>query len=429
MKNYQKLNRIELQGELDTVLAQYEAYRAKNLKLDMSRGKPSTEQLDLSMPMLDMVSGDRDMKTLDGSDVRNYGQLDGLPETKKLFSEILGVTPDHILVGGNSSLNMMFDVIILAMTLGIMGETPWSRLDRPVKFLCPVPGYDRHFAICELFGIQMVNIPMNNDGPDMNKVREYVENDSSVKGIWCVPKYSNPTGITYSDSVVREFAALNPAAKDFRIYWDNAYCVHDLNNTPDHLLNLFDECRKRGSENLVYCFASTSKISFSGAGIAVMAASVENMKDLKPKRSIQTIGPNKVNQLMHARYFKDIPAVEAHMSKHRAILAPKFETVISMLDAELAPRGIAEYTRPNGGYFISFHTLSDCAKRVGELCGEAGVTLTEVGATFPYGKDPENTNIRIAPTFPPVSELKEAMEVFCLSVRLASLEKLLGQAV
>ena len=427
MKPYQEMSEAEQKDEYSSNLDQYKKYQAMGLKLDMSRGKPGSDQLELSMPMLDTVSSNKDLRTLDGSDVRNYGQLEGLPETRRLFGELLGVDPDSILVGGNSSLNMMFDAVNFAMSLGIMGSTPWGKLEK-VKFLCPVPGYDRHFAICELFGIEMVNVPLNADGPDMDLVQSLVESDTSVKGIWCVPKYSNPTGTTYSDETVRRFAALKPAAKDFRIFWDNAYCVHDLTDTPDPLLNLFDECKKLGSEDLVYEFASTSKISFSGAGIAVMAASPANMKDLKSKRSIQTIGPNKINQLMHARYFSNVDAVTEHMKKHREIIAPKFAAVLSKLDSDILPLGIASYTRPNGGYFISFNTMDGCAKRVGELCKAAGVTLTAVGATYPYGNDASNSNIRIAPTFPPVSELKTAMEVFCVSVKLASLEKLLGLA-
>lgn len=374
--------------------------------------------------MLDVLHGQHEMRAEGGVDIRNYGQLDGIPEVKRIFSELLDVAPKNIMVGANSSLNLMFDCVCWAESLGIMGCTPWARLDK-VKFLCPVPGYDRHFAITELFGIEMIPIKMNQSGPDMEEVRRYVENDESVKGIWCVPKYSNPTGVTYSEETVRAFAALKPAARDFRIFWDNAYCVHHLTDTPDTLVNIFDACREYGSEDLVYEFTSTSKISFSGAGIAVIAASDANMADLKKKRTIQTIGPNKVVQMMHARYFHNAEGILAHMAKHRALLAPKFEAVLEALDAELAPLGIASYTRPNGGYFISFDTMPGCAKRVGELCREAGVVLTTVGATFPYGKDPKDANIRIAPSFPPIEELKAAVAVFCTSVKLASLEKLL----
>lgn len=425
MKKYQEMSQEELRAEYNAVYAQYQKYCAQGLSLDMSRGKPSAAQLELSMPMLDVLHGQHDMRAEGGVDIRNYGQLDGIPEVKRIFSELLDVAPENIMVGANSSLNLMFDCVCWAESLGIMGCTPWAKLDK-VKFLCPVPGYDRHFAITELFGIEMIPIQMGSNGPDMEEVRRYVENDPAVKGIWCVPKYSNPTGITYSDDTVRAFAALKPAAKDFRIYWDNAYCVHHLTDTPDVLLNIFDACREYKSEDMVYEFTSTSKISFSGAGIAVIAASDANMADLKKKRTIQTIGPNKVVQLMHARYFHDAAGIAAHMEKHRALLAPKFEAVLSALDAELAPLGIASYSRPNGGYFISFDTLSGCASRVGELCKKAGVVLTTVGATFPYGKDPQDTNIRIAPSFPPIEELRAAVAVFCTSVRLASLEKLMA---
>lgn len=425
MKKYQEMSQEELRAEYNAVYAQYQKYCAQGLSLDMSRGKPSAAQLELSMPMLDVLHGQHDMRAEGGVDVRNYGQLDGIPEVKRIFSELLDVAPENIMVGANSSLNLMFDCVCWAESLGIIGCTPWAKLDK-VKFLCPVPGYDRHFAITELFGIEMIPIQMGSNGPDMEEVRKYVENDPAVKGIWCVPKYSNPTGITYSDDTVRAFAALKPAAKDFRIYWDNAYCVHHLTDTPDVLLNIFDACREYKSEDMVYEFTSTSKISFSGAGIAVIAASDTNMADLKKKRTIQTIGPNKVVQLMHARYFHDAAGIAAHMEKHRALLAPKFEAVLSALDAELAPLGIASYSRPNGGYFISFDTLSGCASRVGELCKKAGVVLTTVGATFPYGKDPQDTNIRIAPSFPPIEELRAAVAVFCTSVRLASLEKLMA---
>ena len=425
MKKYQEMSQEELRAEYNAVYAQYQKYCAQGLSLDMSRGKPSAAQLELSMPMLDVLHGQHDMRAEGGVDVRNYGQLDGIPEVKRIFSELLDVAPENIMVGANSSLNLMFDCVCWAESLGIMGCTPWAKLDK-VKFLCPVPGYDRHFAITELFGIEMIPIQMGSNGPDMEEVRRYVENDPAVKGIWCVPKYSNPTGITYSDDTVRAFAALKPAAKDFRIYWDNAYCVHHLTDTPDVLLNIFDACREYKSEDMVYEFTSTSKISFSGAGIAVIAASDANMADVKKKRTIQTFGPNKVVQLMHARYFHDAAGIAAHMEKHRALLAPKFEAVLSALDAELAPLGIASYSRPNGGYFISFDTLSGCASRVGELCKKAGVVLTTVGATFPYGKDPQDTNIRIAPSFPPIEELRAAVAVFCTSVRLASLEKLMA---
>ena len=425
MKQYASMTHAEQKAEYDRLLNEYRAFCDQHLSLDMSRGKPSNEQLELSMPMLDVLHGQHDMRAEGGVDIRNYGQLDGIPEVKRIFADLLEVEPDNIMVGGNSSLNMMFDCINCAEALGIMGCTPWAKLDK-VKFLCPVPGYDRHFSICELFGIEMINIPMKEDGPDMDLVREYVENDDSVKGIWCVPKYSNPTGITYSDDVVRAFAALKPAAKDFRIFWDNAYCVHHLSDTPDQLLNIFTACKEQGSEDLVYEFTSSSKISFSGAGIAVVAASKANMADLKSKRTIQTIGPNKVVQLMHARYFHTADGIREHMKKHRALIEPKFNVVLDAFDKELSGLDIASYTRPNGGYFISFDTMPGCASRVGELCKQAGVVLTTVGATFPYGKDPEDKNIRVAPTFPSIEELSQAVTLFCLCVKMASLEKLMN---
>ena len=428
MNRYLDMTNEELQLEYNAVKAQFDDYCKRGLKLDMSRGKPSPEQLTLSMPILEVLYGERNLLAEGGVDIRNYGQLDGIPEVKRIFSKMLDVEPKNILVGANSSLNMMFDCISWAMALGIMGHTPWAKLDN-VKFLCPVPGYDRHFAITELFGIEMIPVPMSltgtSVGPDMEIVRQWVENDPSVKGIWCVPKYSNPTGITFTDDIVREFAMLKPAAPDFRIFWDNAYSVHDLTESGDILLNIFDVCKEYGTEDLVYEFTSSSKISFSGAGVAVIAASDANMADLKSKRTIQTIGPNKVVQLMHSRFFKDFDGIKAHMQKHRAILAPKFNTVFDALDKEIAPLNIASYSRPKGGYFICFDTMPGCAKRVGALCEEAGVTLTKIGTTFPYGKDPLDTNIRIAPSFPSIEELSLAMEIFCVAVKLATVEKLM----
>lgn len=425
MKAYNKMSKAELEQEYAKNLKKYNEYKSLNLELDMSRGKPCTEQYELSMPMFENIVNNYDMTTIDGTDTRTYGQLTGIPEVKQLFGELLGVDAQNILVGGNSSLNLMFDCICLAMSLGINGEKPWAHQEE-VKFLCPVPGYDRHFSICELFRIKMINIPLNDDGPDMDIVKEYVENDETVKGIWCVPKYSNPTGITYSDETVCKFAALKPAAKDFRIYWDNAYFVHDLTDEKVNLLNIFDECKKYGSEEMVLEFVSTSKVSFSGAGIAILAAYGNTMKELVYRRSIQTIGPNKVNQLMHIRHFKDVDGIYSQMDRHRDIIAPKFQICLDILDNELGGLEIANYTRPKGGYFISFNSLDGCAKRVGELCKDAGVIITTVGATYPYGIDPNNQNIRIAPTFPPIEELKTAMSVFSNAVKIASLEKLLN---
>lgn len=406
---------------------QYDNFRAAGLRLDMSRGKPSAKQLDLSNGILDCLSSKDILNAEDGVDCRNYGGIDGIPEAKRLFSDILGVPTDYIIIGGNSSLNMMYDTIARAMLHGVYGSTkPWAALES-VKFLCPSPGYDRHFAICEHFGIDMITVPMKEDGPDMDVVERLVGSDSSIKGIWCVPKYSNPDGITYSDEVVARFARLQPAAEDFRIFWDNAYIVHDLEGS-DKLLNIFDECRAAGTEDMVFEFASTSKITFPGAGLAVMAASKNNVAFIKKQLTIQTIGPDKLNQLRHVRYFKDINGITAHMKKQAEMLIPKFNLVVEMLAKELSPLGLVQFHKPNGGYFISVNVPDGCAKEVVRLCAEAGVVLTPAGATYPYGKDPHDRNIRIAPTFPPIDELQTAMELFCLCVKLASARKLLCKA-
>ena len=407
---------------------EYKEAASKGLKLDMSRGKPAAKQLDLSRDMLDVVNSSSDLKCEDGVDVRNYGILDGISEAKKIMADILGVSSDNVIVFGNASLNIMYDMVSRAMLFGILGSTPWSKLDK-VKFLCPVPGYDRHFAITELFGVEMINIPMKADGPDMDLVEKYVNNDESVKGIWCVPKYSNPQGITYSDEVVKRFAALKPAAKDFRIFWDNAYAIHDLyEDDKDELLEIFAECKKNGNEDMVYEFCSTSKVTFAGGGISALAASKSNIDDVKRTMTIQTIGHDKVNQLRHARYFKDINGVYDHMKKHAAILRPKFEAVINEFEKELSGLGIASWVKPKGGYFISFETMEGCAKAVVAKCKEAGVTLTGAGATYPYKKDPNDSNIRIAPSLPTEEELKQATELFILCVKLVSVDKLLETA-
>lgn len=425
MNKYLQMSATQLQEEFQAVRAQYKEMSSKGLNLDMSRGKPGADQLELSMDMLSQLS-EKGIKSASGIDTRNYGLLDGLPETKALFAQLLNVPSSSIVVGGNSSLNLMYDAIARAMSLGICGSTPWCKLER-VKFLCPVPGYDRHFAICELFGIDMINIPMSSTGPDMDMVRQLVESDEDIKGIWCVPMYSNPSGVTYSDETVKAFANLKPKAADFRIYWDNAYCVHHLTDTPDTLLNIFEECEKAGNPDIVFGFASTSKISFSGSGIAVIAASAKNIAEIKRSMTIQTIGHDKMNQLRHSLFFKDADAVALHMKKHRAILEPKFKAVFDSLEAEISPLGIGDYNIPRGGYFVSFNTLPGCAKRVYTLCKEAGVTLTGAGASFPYGVDPSDRNIRLAPTFPPVVELETAMKLFCICVRMASLEKLIRE--
>lgn len=423
-KSYLKLDiksAASLKAELEK---KYEEYVSKNLSLDMSRGKPAPNQLDISEGLLSVISENEDVAGIK-PDVRNYGGLDGIPEMKSLFAEILGVSPSEVIVGGNASLTMMFDMVSRSVTHGVLGSTPWCKLDE-VKFLCPVPGYDRHFGICECFGIKMINVPMTDEGPDMDVVRKYVENDESVKGIWCVPKYSNPSGITYSDDTVRAFAALKPAAKDFRIFWDNAYCVHDLTDEGDRLLNILDECRKAGNEDMCYIFASTSKISFPGAGVAAMAMSEANIASNKKVMKYQMIGPDKINQLRHVRYFKNADGVRAHMKKHAEILAPKFKMVTDTFERELGGLDIAEWTVPKGGYFISLDVMDGTAKRVHKLMADAGVVMTGCGATFPYGIDPNDRNLRIAPSFPSEDELKTASEMLCLCTKLAALEKIIG---
>ncbi len=422
-----KMTREQLVEFKNEVQSEYDSFKAKGLKLDMSRGKPCSEQLDLTMPMLDTLNSSSDLKSENGTDCRNYGILDGIPEAKKLFADILEVSPDEVIVGGNSSLALMYDTITRAMLYGVVGsERPWCKEEK-IKFLAPVPGYDRHFAICEKLGIEMINVPMTDNGPDMDIVEELVAKDKSIKGIWCVPMYSNPGGTTYSDETVKRFASLKTAAPDFRIFWDNAYCIHHLSDTPDKLLNIMEECKKNGTENRVYIFTSTSKITFSGAGLAAMAASVENIADIKKSMTVQTIGYDKINMLRHTRFFGNKENVFEHMKKHRAIIEPKFDAVLSALETEIAPIGGCEWSKPNGGYFISFNAPKGCAKRIVELCKEAGVVLTGAGATFPYGKDPDDRNIRIAPTYPTVSDLSLATKLFCICVKLAYAEKLLSE--
>ena len=391
----------------------------------MARGKPGKEQLDLSLGLLDVLNSKSDFVGTDGMDCRNYGVLEGIDECRKLFGDILGVDSKYVMVGGSSSLNMMFDTISCMMTKSIVdGCKPWYEVKNR-KFLCPVPGYDRHFGITEYYGFEMIPVPMTENGPDMDVVEKLVESDDSIKGIWCVPKYSNPQGITYSDETVKRFAALKPAAKDFRIMWDNAYCIHDINDTPDELLNIFDECKKNGTEDMPVLFCSTSKITFPGAGVAAMAASENNMKVFKERYNYEVISYDKLNMLRHVRYFKDFDGIMEHMQKHKEVLRPKFDIVLNALESNLKPVGIGEWTNPNGGYFVSIDVLSGTAKRVVQLCKEAGVVMTGAGATYPYGKDPDDKNIRIAPTFPPNDELITAMDVFCICTKLAACEKLL----
>lgn len=418
-KPYADMTAAELQAEKAELEKRYNDFKAKNLKLDMSRGKPGSDQLDLSNE-LNAVSD----YTENGVDLRNYGMMDGTPACKKLFADLMQVKPENVIVGPNASLTLMFDYIAQCFTHGA-GDTPWCRLNS-VKFLCPVPGYDRHFTILEHFGIEMINIEMKADGPDMDAVEEAVK-DPSVKGMFCVPKYSNPQGITYSDAVVRRIAALRPAAKDFRVIWDNAYMVHDIVEDGDKLLNIFDLLPEYGNEDMVVEVCSTSKITFPGAGVSALTASDNNIKAIKKRLNAQTISYDKMNQHRHVEFFKDVNGILAHMKKHAAILKPKFDMVLKHLNQELAGLGIASWTEPRGGYFISLDVLDGCAKRVGELCKEAGVVLTTVGATFPYGKDPNNRNIRIAPTYPPLDELDTAAELLCVCVRLAAAEKILAQ--
>ena len=422
---YNDMSKEELLTLKESLNKEYAEAKAKGLALDMSRGKPSAKQLDVSLGLLDTINSSSDLKALDGTDCRNYGVLDGIPEAKKLMADMMGTTPDHVIVYGNASLNIMYDQISRAYTHGILGNTPWCKLDK-VKFLCPVPGYDRHFAITERFGIEMINIPMSESGPDMGMVEEYVSKDASVKGIWCVPKYSNPQGYTYSEETVKRMAALKPAAEDFRIFWDNAYVIHDLyDDNKDEIADIISECEKAGNPDMVFEFASTSKVSFPGSGIAALATSANNIADIKKQLTIQTIGHDKLNQLRHVRFFKDINGLKEHMIKHAEFMRPKFEAVESVLEEELGGLGIGSWTEPKGGYFISFEAMDGCAKAIVAKCKEAGVKLTGAGATFPYGKDPKDSNIRIAPSFPTPEEMKQAADLFVLCVKLVSVEKLL----
>lgn len=429
MKPYKVMTRKELMAQKAELDRQFADAKGKGLQLDMSRGKPEPAQLDMGMGLLDALNSDSDMKSMEGMDTRNYGLLTGITEARHLMADVMDVSADNVIVFGNSSLSIMYDMISRSVTHGVMGSTPWCKLDK-VKFLCPVPGYDRHFAITQHFGIEMLLIPMTPTGPDMDLVERYVSEDEAVKGIWCVPKYSNPQGITYSDETVRRFAALKPAAKDFRIYWDNAYAVHHLyEDKQDTLLEILSACEKAGNPDMVYEFCSTSKISFSGAGIAAMACSTANMEDVKKTLTLRTIGYDKVNQLRHARFFKNLEGMHNHMKKHADIIRPKFEAVLSVLEKELGGLEIGEWTKPLGGYFISFEAMEGCAKEIVAKCKELGVVLTGAGATFPYGKDPKDSNIRIAPTYPTAEEMAEATDVFVLCVKLVSVEKLLQNAV
>ena len=423
MKQYLEMTAEELKAELEKVEKEYKEWKGRGLTLDMSRGKPGPDQMDVSNILFGMIKGDEDFRNASGIDCRNYGGLTGLIELRGLFAEIMGVDASQVMVGGNSSLNMMFDVIAQGMSHGFAGQKPWL-LQGGTKMLCPVPGYDRHFAIADYFGMELIPIPMNEEGPDVEMIAEYVK-DEKVKGMFCVPKYSNPGGIVYSDDVVRKIAALTPAAKDFRIIWDNAYAIHGFEDTEDHLLHIYDECKKLGHEDMVLIFTSTSKISFPGAGVAALAASPANLAELEHRMSFQTIGPDKLNQLRHARAFKTMDDLKAHMKRHAAILKPKFDTVTSILDKKVAGLGIAEWNHPRGGYFINLQVMNGCAKRVVALCKEAGMVLTSAGAPFPYGIDPDDSNIRIAPSYPLLPELKSATELLAVAIKYAALEKLL----
>lgn len=421
-KNMSKEELLELKEDLEK---KYQGVKDKELKLDMSRGKPSAAQLDISMGMMDVLNSSVDLRSEDGVDCRNYGNLDGIREAKKLLADMMEVPEDNIIIYGNSSLNVMFDTVSRSITHGVMGNTPWCKLDK-VKFLCPVPGYDRHFSITEYFGIEMVNVPMTSTGPDMDIVEKLVSEDESIKGIWCVPKYSNPQGITYSDETVRRFACLKPLAKDFRIYWDNAYGIHHLyEDKQDNLIEILEECKKAGNPDMVYKFCSTSKVSFPGSGVAAIAVSKNNLADIKKQLTIQTIGHDKLNQLRHVRFYKDINGMVDHMKKHAAIMRPKFEIVLEILEKELAGREIGSWVRPRGGYFISFDAMEGCAKAIIAKCKEAGVVMTNAGATYPYGKDPFDSNIRIAPSFPTPEELEQATDLFVICVKLVSIDKIL----
>lgn len=420
---YNEMSRDELVSLKNELEKEYESVKALGLSLDMSRGKPGADQLDLSLGMLNVMVDSDDCKAENGFDCRNYGVLDGIPECKKLFADLLEVDPKNVIVGGSSSLNLMYDYLNQCMYLGVAGCEPWSKQGK-VKFICNVPGYDRHFAITEFFGIEMISVEMNENGPDVDKITELVK-DPMVKGMFCVPKYSNPNGVTYSDEVVKKLAALKPAAKDFRVIWDNAYIIHELTNNPDSLLNIFDACKEFGTEDCFVEFTSTSKISFPGAGVSAVAASDANIAEIKKRLNFQTISYDKLNQLRHVKYFKNVDGIKEHMNEHAKIIAPKFNLVLDMLEKEIAPLGIGEWVKAKGGYFISYNTVGSSAKRIGELCKNAGLVLTTVGATYPYGVDPDDKNIRIAPTFPKIEDLAKAMGVFCLCAKLAAVEALL----
>ena len=423
MNPFIKMDKEELKLVLDNLENEYTRIKEQNLNLNMARGKPDFEQLDASMDLLDVINSQSEL--VKKMDYRNYGILDGIDEAKALFAEMLDTDNEHLIIYGNSSLNIMFDQVSRGYTHGYLGETPWCKLDK-VKFLCPVPGYDRHFAITEHFGIEMIPVPLNEDGPDMDIVEEYVNNDDSVKGIWCVPQYSNPSGFTYSSETVYRFAHLKPAAKDFRIFWDNAYLIHHLyDNHQEHVDNILKACQEANNEDIIFEFCSTSKVTFPGSGVAALATSINNKKDILKHMTVQTIGHDKINQLRHVEYFKNLDGLKKHMTKHANILRPKFEAVLEILENELGGLEIGTWTKPLGGYFISFESLDGCAKEIVAACKEAGAILTDAGATYPYGNDPHDSNIRIAPSYPAMDELTQAAHLFALCVKLVSAKKIL----
>ena len=422
---YKEMTKAELLALRTELMSAYEEKKGLGLNLSMARGKPSKEQLELSMPMLDVLNNNTNFVGEDKLDVRNYGVLPGIKEARRFFADILDVKPENVVLYGSASLTLMYDTISRAYVKGILGSTPWSKLDK-VKFLCPVPGYDRHFTVCEFFGIEMINVPMYEDGPDMDMVEKLVSEDPAIKGIWCVPKYSNPDGYVYSDEVVKRFASLKPAAEDFRIYWDNAYIIHHLYpDEPAQILNIIEECEKAGNPDMVYEFCSTSKVTFPGAGISAMASSEKNINSTISMMNAQIISHDKMNQLRHVLFFPTMKDLEEHMTKHAEIMRPKFETVVEMLENELGNLGIAEWTNPKGGYFIGFNSMEGCAKKIVSMCADAGVIMTDAGATYPYGKDPKDRNIRIAPSFPTIDELIEACKIFIICVKIASIDKIL----
>lgn len=427
MKAYKDMTREELFAEKEKLEAMYQDYKGQNLALNMSRGKPSASQLDLSKGMMDVLKSDSNLTCEDGTDCRNYGVLDGIPEAKRLLAGMIGAKPEQVIVYGNSSLNVMYDSVARCMYEGVLGGKPWA-LQGKVKFLCPVPGYDRHFGITEHFGVEMINVPMTPDGPDMDMVEKLVSEDPLVKGIWCVPKYTNPQGYVYSDETVRRFANLKPAAEDFRIFWDNAYCVHNFDGECAEIPDIIEECQKAGNADLVYEFCSTSKITFPGAGISAVASSPANLIDLKAFLKYATIGPDKLNQLQHARFFKSSAGLRLHMKKHASILKPKFDAVYETLDRELGDSGIADWTKPTGGYFLSFNTMPGCASKVVKMCADCGVKFTPAGSTYPHGIDPEDRNIRLAPSFATVEEITKAITILSLCTKIVTIEKMMKES-